>query len=451
MPTILLLMLALAGADTPEPLFPPLPEGETPRAQLVRYLDAIGHRQLRERREAVARIATREQLEARRAQVRETVLRLMGGLPTERTPLQPRVTGRRQGAGFSVENVIYESLPGFPVTANLYRPPGPGPFPAILASMGHSDASKAGERHGPDLARQGFVVLAYDPVGQGERLQHYDPELRASRAGGPTEEHGQAAARAELVGDSVARYFVWDAMRGLDYLASLAEVDPRRLGAVGCSGGGTITTYLAALDERVQAAAVACYVTSWDALLDGPGPQEAEQTLAGFLTEGLDMADYLALIAPRPLLVASTREDFFPLAGAGAVVDEARRYYALLGDAAGERLSWSVGPGGHGLHREGREAVAAFFQRWLRGGEGDPRDLPDARLLREDLDATPTGQVATSLRARSVADLVAKRAAAIEPTRRLPPPRPVGAVPPLVIHRSQQRAGYQVHAVSFEA
>lgn len=462
-----------AGSAPPrlaEPMFPPLTGAETPHAQLVRFLNELGHRALRDRERALAGVTTREQLEVWKQRARGSFLDLIGGLPERRTPLEARTVGRRQADGFSVENVVFESLPGFPVTANLYRPPGPGPFPAILASMGHGEG-KSGERQGPDLARKGFVVLAYDPLGQGERLQHYDAELRVSRAGGATDEHGQAAVRAELIGDSVARYFVWDAIRGLDYLAGRPDVDATRLGATGCSGGGTATAYLAALDARVKAAAIACYVTSWDALLDGPGPQEAEQSVAGFLAHGLDMGDFVALIAPRPLLIVSTRDDFFPLAGARAVYEEGRRHYRLY-DAV-DNISWSVGPGGHGTHREGREAIAEFFLRQFRGGQGDPRDEPDARLDAEDLACTETGQVSTSLHARSVADLVLERAGRILPARPEPPsdavalerhkvrireavvrlaglaPRPERPAPALSVHGSQQRDGYRLDTVSF--
>jgi cephalosporin-C deacetylase-like acetyl esterase len=462
---------APAAADEPR-LFPALAAEATPRAELTRYLNDAGHALLRSRREAVARLATRAEVEERQRQVRATVLGLLGGLPSRRTPLSARVTGRHEADGFTVENVVFESLPGFPVTANLYLPrAGRGPFPAVLVSLGHYEEGKAAERAGPDLARQGFVVLAYDPLGQGERLQHYDPELRASRAGGPTDEHGQAAARAELLGDSVARYFVWDAMQGLDYLAARPEVDPQRLGATGCSGGGTVTTYLAALDERVKAAAVSCYVTSWDALLDGPGPQEAEQSLAGFLSAGLDLGDYLTLIAPRPLLVVSTTDDFFPLAGARAVHEEARRVYAILD--APDRLAMSVSLGGHGTTREGREAISAFFMKWL-GVQGDPADRPDARLPVEDLWCTKTGQVGTSLRARTVADLVKERAGEVQARPKWPAgpgelsafrtglaaevmktaglrvPAAGTAPPKLTVHNAVARPGYALAAVTFQ-
>jgi hypothetical protein len=231
---VLPLAVAPANAAPAASLFPALAPEEAPRARLTRYLTELGHQQLRAREQAVARITTRQALEARRRETREKLLRLIGGLPAqERAPLQARVVGRLERDGLRVEKVIFESLPGFPVTANLYLPgngsQGAGPFPGILASVGHGLAGKATELRGPDLARKGFVVLTIDPLGQGERLQHYDPELRVSRAGSAPEEHGQAASRAALLGDSVARYFIWDAMRALDYLAGRPEVDPRRL------------------------------------------------------------------------------------------------------------------------------------------------------------------------------------------------------------------------------
>jgi cephalosporin-C deacetylase-like acetyl esterase len=468
---VLLAIAPAAASASPSTLFPPLSPEDSPRAELVRSLSGIGHDQLRGREQLMSKIDSRPALERRRQHVRQTLLTLMGGLPAQdRTPLGARVVGRLERDGFLVEKVIFESLPGFPVTANLYRPArGAGPFPGVLASVGHGAAGKATELRGPDLARKGFVVLTIDPLGQGERLQHYDPELGTSRAGGATDEHGEAAGRAALIGVSVLRYFVWDAMRALDYLAGRPEVDPQRLGATGCSGGGTVTAALAALDERVKVAAIGCYITSWGQLLDGPGPQEAEQSLPRFLAEGLDMGDYLALIAPRPLLVFSTVNDFFPLEGARAVVEEGRRHYRLMG--APDSLSWFVGPGGHGTPRESREALSAFFLRWFRHGEGDPGEGPDPHLDAEDLACTETGQVSTALHARTVAELIAAEPL---PARRLPATagalpgyrrgivaaaarapgiavRPGGAPPVVTSHRSVERPGYRLDAVSFAA
>jgi hypothetical protein len=232
-------MLALVLCSSLAQLFPTLGPQETPRAELVRYLDGLAGAALQRREQALAAITTAAALQKRRQEVRRKLVSLMGELPTERTPLAARVVGRLTREGFTVDKVIFQSRPGFPVTASLYLPAGGGRgLPGVLASVGHGAAGKATELRGPDLARKGFAVLTIDPLGQGERLQHYDPELRASRAGGATDEHGQAASRVALAGGSVLRFFVWDAMRALDYLAGRPEVDPQRLAAMGCSGAG---------------------------------------------------------------------------------------------------------------------------------------------------------------------------------------------------------------------
>ena len=180
---------------------------------------------------------TRDDVERRQADVRATVLRLIGGLPEERGDLAAKTAGGFRGDGFAVERVMYDSLPGLHVTANVYVPTGAtGPFPAVVLSPGHSPGGKT-ELYdlGGNLARAGFVALAWDPVGQGERVQHFDPELGTSKVGSPTGEHGHDSAQTMLMGEHVSRYFVWDAMRGIDYLASRGDVDASRVGAFGCS------------------------------------------------------------------------------------------------------------------------------------------------------------------------------------------------------------------------
>ena len=125
-----------------------------------------------------------------------------------------RVTKTTKRDGFVIENVIFESLPDYYVTANLYRPDREGRHPAVLMSMGHWEAGKpAGQLLSANLARKGFVVLAYDPVGQGERQQAYDPRMGRSLIGGATEQHFSNGAAAILMGQSVARYFIFDGMR----------------------------------------------------------------------------------------------------------------------------------------------------------------------------------------------------------------------------------------------
>lgn len=361
------------------------------RSLLLGELDAIAQRQLRTRGEAVAAIRERTAAQARQKDVRARILSLIGGLPDFHGPLNARVTRTTPRDGFTIDHVLFESLPGYFVTANLYRPDQAGRHPAILMSMGHWDSGKgAGQLLSSNLARKGFVVLAYDPVGQGERQQAYDKRTGRSLIGGPTEQHFSNGAAAVLMGQSVARYFIHDGMRAIDYLVTRPEVDPERIGAMGCSGGGTQTTYIAALDPRVKVAAVACYMNSFRTLFAG-SIGDSEQSVPGFLSAGLDQTDYVELFAPKPWLITSTEEDFFTPAGARQVFDEARRWYALFG--AEDRIKWVVGPGGHGTPLVVREAIYDWMIHWLADDVGDARETATALLPDAQLRVTPGGQV----------------------------------------------------------
>jgi cephalosporin-C deacetylase-like acetyl esterase len=304
--------------------------------------------------------------------VRAKVLELIGGLPEYNGPLNARVTGNLDLGDYTVEKIVFESLPKYFVTANLYLPKSAGRHPAVLFPLGHWEQGKpAAQLMAGNLALKGFAVLAYDPMGQGERLQAFDKRLGGSLAGGSVQQHLQAGAQSLLIGENYARYHIWDAKRALDYLVSRPEVDAGRIGCTGCSGGGTITTYISALDDRIKAAAPACYMNSWRMLLSGP-TGDAEQTFADFLSSGLDMTDYVELFAPKPWLMASTENDFFTPAGAKIVYEEARRWYELLG--VPDRVKWVVGPGPHGTPLMVREAIYDWMLGWLAGGKGSPKE-----------------------------------------------------------------------------
>lgn len=401
--TALLLSLAmvLAAADNDA------------RDQLIRQLDQRAIGMLEQRAKTVAAIGNREAAEKRKAEVRSKILRAMNGLPDTRGPLNAKTTGTLPRDGFRIEKVTFESLPGFVVTANLYLPAtGNGRLPAVLMTPGHGPTGKAGEYQlAANFARNGIAALAYDVMGQGERLQYFDPATRKSKIGGPTGEHSQAALQSEPLGEHISRYFVWDAMRAIDYLASRREIDAQHLGAFGCSGGGTVTAYLAALDDRVKAAATACYITAFEELLPSKtGVQEAEQSMPGFIADGLDFADWVELAAPKPYAIVSTTEDMFPIDGARRSFEEARRFYGLYD--AGERIEWITGPGGHGALTPVHPKILAFFNKYLKGSSEEPtytRLTPDKPA---DLFSTPEGQVSGT----TISEIIRKRADALRPT-----------------------------------
>ncbi len=436
------------------------------REAINSYLDGLAARYEAQRAAAVAAIHTRAAAEARQREVRKKILALIGALP-RRTPLDAKVLGQTQLKEFRIEKVLFYSQPNFPVTALLYVPDGPVPADrraAILLSPGHTPAGKLEDVGMAALfAMNGFVVLSYDPIGQGERLQYPNPaDPSKSLASRPTGEHGEASLQPMLIGDTFARYEVWDAMRGIDYLQSLPFVDPHRIGAFGCSGGGTITALVGALDPRLAAIGTACYITSFDTLLPSIGPQDAEQSTPRFISSGLGFPDFIEEAAPRPYAVIGTYSDMFPFAGLRASVIEARRFYSLFNPASAgtpsgsgapsvprtpagpalnadttnhvaptARLQFITGPGHHGALRPIMGQIISFFMRNLEpGSDADHPVLPPDYLLygpknpmfqlpRSTYQVMPTGQVSTSYPGcATVQSLNLARAAEVIPAHR---------------------------------
>ncbi|MGH9662903.1 MAG: alpha/beta hydrolase family protein, partial [Bryobacteraceae bacterium] len=363
--------------------------------------------ELRQRDDTIAAIHTTDGAERRRVYVRAKILELLGGLPDYDGPLNAHVTGTIDADGYTIEKLYFESLPHFWVTANIYKPKpldAGERYPGIVVPVGHwAEGKPVEQRIAANLAKKGFVVLVYDPAGQGERLQAYDERTGKSLAGGPTEQHILAGAQSVLAGESFARYRIWDAKRAIDYLVSRPEVDAKRLGATGCSGGGTLTTYIAALDPRIQVAAVSCYLNSYKMLFSGP-VGDSEQSLPSFLSSGLDETDYVELFAPKPLLMTSTEKDFFTPAAARLVYEEARGWYRLYG--AESRVKWIVGPGGHGTPLVVREAIYDWMIRWLKNGKGSSKEEPVEFYPDFQFRATGTGQVSTALHSRDLQDVI---------------------------------------------
>ena len=365
---------------------------------LPAYLKGKAFALLDERQRTVARISSPPELKARQQYTREKLWSYLGGQP-QRTPLNPRITGALDRGDYRIEKIIFESRPGFYVTANLYLPKqGAPPYPAILYPLGHERGAKAHQawqRCLASLARRGFVCLAWDPLGQGERIQMYDEDLHDSKAqGGSTVEHTMLGSQCLLTGTHIAQYTIWDGMRALDYLLSRSEVDPKRVGCTGNSGGGTHTAYLSALDDRIQVAAPSCYITSWRRMLESIGPQDSEQVFPLFLKDGLDYPDYIYAFAGKPFLMLTAIRDFFPIGGARATFAEARQTLNKL-DLAG-RIDMFEADDGHGYTRPRREAGYRWFTRWLQGAENSEPEAPVTLATAEELQCTPTGQVKTS-------------------------------------------------------
>lgn len=393
-----------------------------PGGRFARWIDAEAARAIAAGAEARRRASTAGGVRARAEHVRRAVLDAMGGLPDSRTPLNARITGRLDRDGYRIEHLVFESLPGFFVTANVYVPAkGPGPYPAVLGTAGHSDVGKAADLYQHvwvNLAKRGIIALAFDPPGQGERFEYFDPATGKSTIGAGTREHDHVGKQALLTGTSIARYFAWDGIRAFDYLLMRPDVDPERIGVAGNSGGGTQAAWLGIVEPRLSVIDSSCYITSWSALWHGPGPQDMEQTLPGFLSRGLNFTDMLIAAAPRPYLVSSAVRDFFPIEGARATVAEARTAYAALGVA--DHLDHVENDDQHGWSKPLREAAYRWFGRWWLDGSAasqaaEPPFTPEPP---ENLRATATGQVSTSYQqSRTMFDLNADRARTLANSR----------------------------------
>ena len=369
------------------------------------FLGNEAYKMLESRAGKVAQISTREELLQRQADVRKTMWEIIGPFP-EKCSLNAKITGTVKKDGYRVENIIYESLPGFYVTASLFIPSNvKKPAPAILFCSGHS----TGVYRLPlyqlpllNLVKKGFVVLAIDPIGQGERLQYFNPGIEEPMVSGSTREHSYPSTQVFLTGRSIARYFLWDGIRGIDYLVSRKEVDATRIGVHGLSGGGTQTAYISALDERVAASAPAGYITSYRRLIESVGVQDGEQNFYHGISNGIDHADFIEIRAPKPTLIIATTSDFFSIQGSRETYSEAKRIYELSGKP--DNLQIAEDDYDHGYTKRNREAIYAFFQKNLQL-PGSSAEEEVEFLTSQELQKTSTGQLSTSLGGETIYSL----------------------------------------------
>jgi cephalosporin-C deacetylase-like acetyl esterase len=327
--------------------------------------------------------------------LRQEALRALGGLPESDAPLAAETVGRLDQGQYTIENVIFQSLPGVHVTTNLYLPKGlSGPTGAVLFLCGHGEAAKATPIYQAvcqRLARNGLVVLAVDCLGQGERKGYLDAQGNERVRWGTTE-HSYAGYQCWQLGHSIARYFMQDARRALDYLERRPEVDPRRIGVTGASGGGTQSAWLMLIEPRLAAAAPVNFLTTRRNYMWAGQGQDAEQHLLGGTLAGIDHEDCLIAMAPRPVRMLAVESDFFSPEGVVRAFERARRAYALLGQQ--DRLELVRTPGTHAYRPPLAKAATEFFARELLGrreGEIDHRE-PEPLPI-DDLNCTRSGQV----------------------------------------------------------
>ncbi|MHC4559962.1 MAG: alpha/beta hydrolase family protein [Planctomycetota bacterium] len=339
-----------------------------------------------------ADLKTRADAEAYVRDVRERIQQSFGPWP-RKTPLKPRITGVIERDTYKIENVVFESRPNFLITANLYIPKGRTfPLPGVVGTCGHSANGKAMgayQSFAQGLARQGYVVLIYDPIGQGERLQYLGEDLK-SRIGVGVREHLYAGNQQFLVGEFFGSWRAWDGIRALDYLLAREEVDPKRIGVTGNSGGGTMTTWLCGVESRWTMAAPSCFVITFRRNMENELPADTEQCPPRALALGLDHCDFLAAMAPKPVIILAKEGDYFDVRGAEEAHQRLAHLYELLG--AEENAGLFIGPGYHGYSQESREAMYRWFNRAT--GISNAQSEPELIIEKDQtLYCAPRGQV----------------------------------------------------------
>ena len=310
---------------------------------------------------AWTRLAGRAEYDAYRKAMHAKMMAAVGEWPA-RTPLNARTVATFQKEGYRIEKVLFESMPGLFVTANLFIPDTPAfqaPYPAIVMSCGHADEGKDCDiyLHACALAvKQGFVALMYDPYEQGERREF--PGM------GSTHHHNIIGVKASLLGWSMPLLRLWDGMRAVDYAETRPEVDKDRIGFMGQSGGGTMAALMTAADWRLKATAPSCYLTSLRHLCESMGPQDAEQNIFGQLAFGLNHTGYV-LLPDTKVAVTCRFRDMFSIYGTLDLFRTVQTLAAKIG--AADHYALNSAPGPHGWTESTETASVDWMRAWLKG------------------------------------------------------------------------------------
>jgi dienelactone hydrolase len=368
---------------------------------LSTYLqDRAAHHFERDRHEKQA-FESPDDFEAHRKDLREALLEAIGGLPDHPDDLAAETTGVVEQSGYTVESVVFESLPNVTVTANCYLPAGDGPHPGVLFLCGHASDAKAdtdNQRACIELARNGVAVLIVDPIGQAERRQYVDRDTGESFVGaksaGGIFEHSYAGQKCFYAGANLMRWILHDNRCALTYLRNRPEVDADRICVTGTSGGGIQTALLALVDDRMAATALACSVTMRAEWLPTGKRVDGEQILFDAIPAGFDYDDHVTAAAPKPVFVGAAASDqYFPIEGAHTAVERARRVYDLYDDAGD--VEFTVADEQHCSIYDLGDEIFEWICETLDAGPYEP--VEDHALLDEEtLYCTPEGNVLVS-------------------------------------------------------
>lgn len=356
-----------------------------------KYLMRDVHQQYAQRKERLAlAFDSKEAMIGYRDDLKQRYQSIIGDFP-EKAGVNAKVLGVSEQDGFRIEKIFFESVSKRYVTANLYLPEGKGPFPAAIELCGHGLGGKVPASKAAILcARNGIAVLVVDPLGQGERIQFID-ENSQSLTRGATTEHTLLNNGANLLGSSLAAYEYWDNHRAIDFLVSRKDIDATRIGVYGSSGGATQTSYMLGLDDRIQVASVCSYFSQRERVLELDGPSDGCQHVPYEGREQLELADFVLMMAPKPVLIMAGKYDFVDYWGATLAFAELEKAYSVL--RASEKVKLFSIERGHGMSKPKREALVSWLYQWMFQKDTTIEETATVDIAVEDLLCTETGQI----------------------------------------------------------
>lgn len=324
------------------------------------------------------------------SQLRSRFCKLAGEMPLH-GKLNAKVVGVLKGHGFVVEKIVFQSTPGRYVTAHLYLPEKvQGKIPACIEMCGHGlDGKGQGSGSAEQLAVNGIAAMVVDPFSQGERQQTIDRNGK-NLTRGVTTEHTLIAPGFLLLGSSLAAQEYFDNSRAIDYLLSRKEIDGDQIGCYGFSGGGTQSSYLAALDDRIKASCVGLFFSSRERTLETQGPSDGCQWIPGEGRDHIEIADMAMMNAPKPFLILDGRFDFVDHWGALRGYEEVKRCYSVLG--APDAVEQFYTDDGHAIPKCSQDKMVSFFRKaLLDDAQGEVK--PYTYWRGDDMLCTKSGQV----------------------------------------------------------
>lgn len=391
MPSRLLILLALLPVSPVRAEDPPTVDEATRARNTATIHEFLRLRTERITEAALADVETLEDWQRVRPTIRQRMFEMLGLWPMpERTPLQPTVTGTVEGEGFVVEKLHFQSRPGLYVTANFYRPttiPDGERLPTVLYLCGHGRVKEDGVSYGNKVhyqhhpawfARNGYCCLVIDTLQLGEIEGVHHGTYRMGRWWW----HAR--------GFTPAGVEAWNSIRAIDYLETRSEVDAKRIGVTGRSGGGTGTWWLAALDDRPACLVPVAGIVDYEShVVDGciTGHCDCNYFPNRY---GVDASMYAVLAAPRPLLLSNTDKDrIFPLDGVVRIHDKLRKIYALYG--AEDKLGLLITEGPHQDTQQLRVPAFKWMNRWLRETDEPITSVAEKFFEIKELRVLPAG------------------------------------------------------------